>query len=131
YAKQIIVNAQAFGEGLADGGIRIVSGGSDNHLLLLDVSKLGLTGKVAEVALDRIGITTNKNTIPFDKESPFVTSGVRVGTAAVTTRGFKEAEMREVADVIVLTLNNLEDEAKIQEASERLAALTSKFPLYA
>ena len=131
YAKQIIANAQALGEGLADGGIRIVSGGSDNHLLLLDVSKLGLTGKVAEEALDRIGITTNKNTIPFDKESPFVTSGVRVGTAAVTTRGFKEAEMREVADVIVLTLNNLEDEAKIQEASERVAALTSKFPLYA
>src|SRR5699024_2758586 len=101
YAKQIIANAQALGEGLADGGIRIVSGGSDNHLLLLDVSKLGLTGKVAEEALDRIGITTNKNTIPFDKESPFVTSGVRVGTAAVTTRGFKEAEMQEIADVIV------------------------------
>ena len=131
YAKQIIANTQALGEGLANGGIRLVSGGSDNHLLLLDVSKLGLTGKVAEEALDKIGITTNKNTIPFDKESPFVTSGVRVGTAAVTTRGFKEAEMQEIADVIVLTLNNLEDEAKIQEASERVAALTSKFPLYA
>ena len=131
YAKQIIANTQALGEGLANGGIRLVSDGSDNHLLLLDVSKLGLTGKVAEEALDQIGITTNKNTIPFDKESPFVTSGVRVGTAAVTTRGFKEAEMREIADVIVLTLNNLEDEAKIQEASERVAALTSKFPLYA
>ncbi|HLR72927.1 MAG TPA: serine hydroxymethyltransferase [Pseudogracilibacillus sp.] len=131
YAKQIIANTQALGEGLANGGIRLVSGGSDNHLLLLDVSKLGLTGKVAEEVLDKIGITTNKNTIPFDKESPFVTSGVRVGTAAVTTRGFKEAEMQEIADVIVLTLNNLEDEAKIQEASERVAALTSKFPLYA
>lgn len=131
YAKQIIANTQALGEGLANGGIRLVSGGSDNHLLLLDVSKLGLTGKVAEEALDKIGITTNKNTIPFDKESPFVTSGVRVGTAAVTTRGFKEAEMQEIADVIVLTLNNLENEAKIQEASERVAALTSKFPLYA
>lgn len=131
YAKQIIANTQALGEGLANGGIRLVSGGSDNHLLLLDVSKLGLTGKVAEEALDKIGITTNKNTIPFDKESPFVTSGVRVGTAAVTTRGFKEAEMQEIADVIVLTLNHLENEAKIQEASERVAALTSKFPLYA
>lgn len=131
YAKQIITNAQALGEALTAGGIRIVSGGTDNHLLLLDVSKLGLTGKVAEEALDQIGITTNKNTIPFDKESPFVTSGVRVGTAAVTTRGFKEAEMKEIADIIVVTLNNLEDETKLQESSERVAALTSKFPLYA
>lgn len=131
YAKQIIANTQALGEGLTAGGIRIVSGGSDNHLLLLDVSKLGLTGKVAEEALDKIGITTNKNTIPFDKESPFVTSGVRVGTAAVTTRGFTEAEMKEVAEIIVLTLNNLEDETKLAEASKRVTELTNKFPLYA
>src|SRR5690625_594778 len=119
YAKQIIANSQALGEGLSIGGIRIVSGGSDNHLLLLDVSKLDLTGKVAEEALDKIGITTNKNTIPFDPESPFVTSGVRVGTAAVTTRGFKEAEMKEIAEIIVLTLNNIEDEAKLEEAAKR------------
>jgi len=131
YAKQIIANSQALGEGLSIGGIRIVSGGSDNHLLLLDVSKLGLTGKVAEEALDKIGITTNKNTIPFDPESPFVTSGVRVGTAAVTTRGFKEAEMKEIAEIIVLTLNNIEDEAKLEEAAKRVTALTNQFPLYA
>src|SRR5690625_952384 len=131
YAKQIIDNSQALCEGLSKGGIRIVSGGSDNHLLLLDVSKLGLTGKVAEEALDKIGITTNKNTIPFDPESPFVTSGVRVGTAAVTTRGFKEAEMKEIAEIIVLTLNNIEDDAKLAEASNRVAALTGQFPLYA
>ena len=131
YAKQIIANSQALGEGLSKGGIRIVSGGSDNHLLLLDVSKLGLTGKVAEEALDKIGITTNKNTIPFDPESPFVTSGVRVGTAAVTTRGFKEAEMKEIAEIIVLTLNNIEDEAKLEEAAKRVTALTNQFPLYA
>lgn len=131
YAKQIIDNSQALGEGLIQGGVRIVSNGSDNHLLLLDVSKLGLTGKVAEEALDKIGITTNKNTIPFDPESPFVTSGVRVGTAAVTTRGFKEAEMKEIAEIIVLTLNNIEDDAKLAEASNRVAALTGQFPLYA
>lgn len=131
YAKQIIDNSQALGEGLIQGGVRIVSNGSDNHLLLLDVSKLGLTGKVAEEALDKIGITTNKNTIPFDPESPFVTSGVRVGTAAVTTRGFKEAEMKEIAEIIVLTLNNIEDETKLAEASNRVTALTGQFPLYA
>ena len=131
YAKQIIDNSQALGEGLIQAGVRIVSNGSDNHLLLLDVSKLGLTGKVAEEALDKIGITTNKNTIPFDPESPFVTSGVRVGTAAVTTRGFKEAEMKEIAEIIVLTLNNIEDDAKLAEASNRVAALTGQFPLYA
>src|SRR5699024_9103707 len=101
-----------------------------NHLLLLDVSKLGLTGKVAEEALDSVGITTNKNTIPFDKESPFITSGVRVGTAAVTTRGFKEEEMKEVAEIISLVLNNIDDESKKKEASERVAQLTEKFPLY-
>lgn len=131
YGKQIVANSKALGEALKAGGIRIVSNGSDNHLLLLDVSKMDLTGKVAEEALDEIGITTNKNTIPFDKESPFVTSGVRVGTAAVTTRGFKEAEMKEIAEIIVLTLNNLEDKAKLEEASKRVLALTDKFPLYA
>lgn len=131
YAQQIITNAKALGEGLTAGGLRIVSGGSDNHLLLLDVSKLGLTGKVAEETLDKVGITTNKNTIPFDQESPFITSGVRVGTAAVTTRGFKEAEMKEIAEIIVLTLNNIEDEEKLAEASKRVAALTDRFPLYA
>lgn len=131
YAKQVKVNAKALGEALSEEGVRIVSGGTDNHLLLLDVSQLGLTGKVAEETLDSIGVTTNKNTIPFDQESPFVTSGVRVGTAAITTRGFVEEDMQEIAEIISLTLKNIEDEEKLQEASKRVAALTSKYPLYA
>jgi glycine hydroxymethyltransferase len=131
YAGQIIANAKSLGEALSEEGIRIVSGGTDNHLVLLDVSKLDLTGKVAEEALDRVGITTNKNTIPFDAEGPFITSGVRVGTAAVTTRGFKETEMKEIAKVIALTLKNLDNEEKLAEAKSRVAALTGKFPLYA
>ncbi|MGM8211415.1 serine hydroxymethyltransferase [Virgibacillus sp. W0430] len=130
YGKQIIANAKALSEALTDEGIRIVSGGTDNHLLLLDVTPLQLTGKVAEEVLDKIGVTTNKNTIPFDPESPFVTSGVRVGTAAVTTRGFKETDMEEVAKIISLTLKNHDDEEKLQEAAKRVLELTSKFPLY-
>jgi len=131
YSQQIIDNAKALGEALAEEGIRIVSGGTDNHLLLLDVKTLGLTGKVAEQVLDDIGITANKNTIPFDTESPFVTSGLRVGTAAVTTRGFKEADMKEIAAIMARTLKNHEDKAVLQEAADRVLALTSKSPLYA
>ncbi|WP_249869329.1 serine hydroxymethyltransferase [Oceanobacillus saliphilus] len=131
YAKNIIQNAKVLGEALTEEGIRIVSGGTDNHLLLLDVTPLNLTGKVAEKSLDDIGITTNKNTIPFDTESPFVTSGIRIGTAAVTTRGFGEEEMKEIAAIISLTLHNHEDEAKLEEAAKRVIALTEKFPLYA
>ncbi|MEN2767289.1 serine hydroxymethyltransferase [Ornithinibacillus xuwenensis] len=131
YCKQIISNAKALGEALVKEGIRVVSGGTDNHLLLLDVTPLGISGKVAEHVLDEIGITVNKNTIPFDTESPFVTSGVRIGTPAVTTRGFKEAEMREIAAIISLTLKNHEDEAVLKEATDRVLALTEKSPLYA
>ncbi len=94
------------------------------------MSELGLTGKEAEEALDKVGITTNKNTIPFDKQSPFITSGIRIGTAAVTTRGFKEEEMKEIAQIITLTLKNMNDENKLKEAAERVANLTKKFPLY-
>ncbi|MFB4169821.1 serine hydroxymethyltransferase [Virgibacillus sp. JSM 102003] len=131
YSTQIIENAKTLGEALTNEGVRIVSGGTDNHLLLLDVTPLELTGKVAEKVLDEIGITTNKNTIPFDTESPFVTSGVRIGTAAVTTRGFAEAEMKEIASIISFTLRNHEDEVKLSEAADRVKALTGKFPLYA
>ncbi|MFS0750290.1 serine hydroxymethyltransferase [Oceanobacillus sp. 1P07AA] len=131
YSKQIVTNAKTLGEALNKEGIRIVSGGTDNHLLLLDVTPLQLTGKVAEKALDDIGITTNKNTIPFDQESPFVTSGIRIGTAAVTTRGFGEEEMKEIASIISLTLKHHEDEAKLKEAAQRVQNLTEKFPLYA
>ncbi|MDY0409496.1 serine hydroxymethyltransferase [Virgibacillus soli] len=131
YSKQIIKNAQVLGEALAAEGIRIVTGGTDNHLLLLDVTPLQLTGKIGEKVLDDIGITTNKNTIPFDQESPMITSGIRIGTPAVTTRGFKEEEMKEIASIIALALKNHEDEASLQEAIERVKTLTSKFPLYA
>ena len=98
--------------------------------MLLDVSALGLTGKVAEHVLDEVGITVNKNTIPFDTASPFITSGVRIGTPAVTSRGFKEAEMKEIASIIAKLLKNHENEEVLKEAKERVATLTSNFPLY-
>ncbi|MCP1160798.1 MULTISPECIES: serine hydroxymethyltransferase [Bacillus] len=130
YAQSIINNAKALGEGLKEEGIDLVSGGTDNHLLLIDLRSLGLTGKVAEKVLDEIGITVNKNTIPFDPESPFVTSGIRIGTAAVTSRGFGEKEMKEIASLIAFTLKNHEDEAKLAEASSRVEELTGRFILY-
>jgi glycine hydroxymethyltransferase len=130
YAGQIIANAKRLAEGLQNEGVKLVSGGTDNHLLLLDMQTLGLTGKVAEKVLDEVGITVNKNTIPFDPQSPFVTSGIRIGTAAVTSRGFGLEDMDEIASIIAFTLKNHEDEAKLKEAAERVSALTSKFTLY-
>lgn len=130
YQAQVIANSKALAESLTAEGIRIVSGGSDNHVMLLDVSALGLTGKVAEHVLDEVGITVNKNTIPFDTASPFITSGVRIGTPAVTSRGFKEAEMKEIASIIAKLLKNNEDAEVLKEAKERVATLTSNFPLY-
>ena len=130
YAGQIITNAQRLAESLQKEGLKLVSGGTDNHLLLVDVTALGLTGKVAEKVLDEVGITVNKNTIPFDQQSPFVTSGIRIGTAAVTSRGFVEADMDEIASIIAFTLKNHEDAAKLEEAQGRVEALTSKFTLY-
>ena len=130
YAKQIIANCQALAEGLIAEGFRLVSGGTDNHLLLVDVRGQEMTGKTAEHLLDEVGVTCNKNTIPFDPESPFVTSGIRLGTATVTTRGFKEADMKEVAAIIGLVLNNPEDAEKQAEAAQRVAALCTKYPMY-
>ncbi|EIT83833.1 serine hydroxymethyltransferase [Fictibacillus macauensis ZFHKF-1] len=130
YAQQIVDNAQRLAASLEKEGMTLVSGGTDNHLILIDVKKLGITGKVAEKALDDIGITVNKNTIPFDTESPFVTSGIRIGTAAVTTRGFGLEDMDEIAALIALVLKNPEEEASLKEASERVAALAGKFKLY-
>ncbi len=130
YAIQIKKNAKALAQSLMDEGVEIVSGGTDNHLLLLNVKSLGLTGKVAEHLLDEVAITTNKNTIPYDTESPFVTSGVRVGTAAVTTRGFKEEDATEVGKIIAAVLKNPEDEVVKAEARKRVQVLTDKFPLY-
>lgn len=130
YAKQLKANAKALAEVLMAEGVEIVSGGTDNHLLLLNVKSLGLTGKVAEHALDEVGITTNKNTIPYDTESPFVTSGIRIGTPAVTSRGFNEEDMKEVGAIIATVLKNPEDEAVKTEAKARVKALTDKHPLY-
>jgi len=130
YAQQIINNAKAFASALKEEGFSIVSDGTDNHLILINVKEMGLTGKVAEEALDSVGITTNKNAIPYDTESPFVTSGIRIGTAAVTSRGFGEEDMKEIASIMSLTLKNVEHESKLAEAKERVEALTSKFTLY-
>jgi len=130
YAQNIIDNANRLAEGLKKEGFALVSEGTDNHLVLIDVSSMNLTGKVAEKAIDDVGITTNKNTIPYDEQSPFVTSGIRIGTAAVTTRGFGLEEMDEIASIIGLTLKNIEDEEKLAEAKTRVEALTSKFEMY-
>ncbi|HEX7063427.1 MAG TPA: serine hydroxymethyltransferase, partial [Bacillales bacterium] len=130
YSQQIIDNAKRLGEKLEAEGIDLVSGGTDNHLLLLDVRSLYMTGKDAEKALDNVGITANKNTIPFDPEKPFVTSGLRIGTAAVTSRGFGLEEMDEVASIMALTLKHLDDEEKHEEARRRVQALTEKVSLY-
>lgn len=131
YQKQVIKNAQTLADTLSKEGFRIVSGGTDNHLVAVDVKgSVNITGKVAEETLDSVGITCNKNTIPFDQEKPFVTSGIRLGTPAATTRGFDEKAFEEVAKIIGLALKNHEDEAKLKEAKTRVLALTEKYPLY-
>ena len=127
YQKQIVANAKALADGLQNQGFRLVSGGTDNHLMLIDVKSKGLTGKDAERMLDDANVTVNKNTIPFETESPFVTSGIRVGTPAVTSRGMKEAEMAEIAAIFETVLLK-KDEAK---AKEMVKGLTDRFPLYA
>ena len=130
YAKQIIANCAVMSNTLKEEGFRIVSGGTDNHLILVDVkSSLNMSGKLAEKLLDEAGITCNKNTIPFETEKPFVTSGIRLGTAAMTTRGFKENEFRQVALWISRVLKNAEDEAVREEVRKEVRALTVQFPL--
>lgn len=128
YAQQVVKNAKVLAEALVAEGIDIVSGGTDNHLMLLDLRKLNITGKDAEKLLDAVGVTCNKNTIPFDPQSPFVTSGVRIGTPAVTTRGMKEEDMKEIAAIISMTLKDFD--ANKEEAEKRVKALTGKYPLY-
>ncbi|HJV46078.1 MAG TPA: serine hydroxymethyltransferase [Bacillota bacterium] len=130
YAENVVANAKQLAESLTAEGLKLVSGGTDNHLVLIDVRNLNLTGKEAEHLLDEVGITTNKNTIPFDTASPFVTSGVRIGTPAATSRGFNVEAMKEVAAIIALTLKNPTDEGKKDEARARIATLCEKFPLY-
>ena len=131
YAKQVIVNAQTLAETLQQEGFTIVSGGTDTHVLLVDLRTVGLTGKVAEHVLDEVGITCNKNTIPFDPESPFVTSGIRLGTPALTTRGLNAEDMKEIASIISSVLKQPEDTAVLAEAKQRVAALCEKYPMYA
>ena len=131
YAKQIIVNAQTLADALQQEGFTIVSGGTDTHVLLVDLRTVGLTGKVAEHVLDEVGITCNKNTIPFDPESPFVTSGIRLGTPALTTRGLHAEDMKEIASIISLVLKQPEDTAVLAEAKQRVATLCEKYPMYA
>ena len=130
YAEQIVKNCHALSDELVKTGFNLVSGGSDNHLILIDVRNKGLTGKAAERVLDTVHITVNKNTVPNETESPFVTSGIRLGTAALTTRGMKEAEMRVIAQVMADALSNPDDEAVIADCNRRIAALCKAFPLY-
>ncbi|HDF7685726.1 TPA: serine hydroxymethyltransferase [Staphylococcus aureus] len=131
YQQQVVKNAKVLAETLINEGFRIVSGDTDNHLVAVDVKgSIGLTGKEAEETLDSVGITCNKNTIPFDQEKPFVTSGIRLGTPAATTRGFDEKAFEEVAKIISLALKNSKDEEKLQQAKERVAKLTAEYPLY-
>jgi len=130
YQKQVLVNARALARGLAEAGFRVVSGGTDTHLLLVDVFSKGMRGREAETALDQAHITVNKNTIPFDVNPPLNPSGIRLGSPAVTTRGFREAEMLEVAGLIGEVLGRLDSEETRAAVRRRVAALAGRFPLY-
>ena len=130
YQQQVLDNAKALADELVKKGFRIVSGGTDNHLMLVDLRSKNITGKEAQFLLDEIGITANRNTIPFEPLSPFVTSGIRLGTPALTTRGLKEEDIREVADIIADVIENREDGAVIEAAKAKVQAICKKFPLY-
>jgi glycine hydroxymethyltransferase len=130
YQKRVVANAQALAQGMLDAGFRVVAGGTDTHLMLVDVFSKGLRGKEAEGALDRARITVNKNAIPFDTNPPMNPSGIRLGSPAVTTRGFKEPEMREVAALIAEVLNDISSEAAVAGVRGKVGRLTSRFPLY-
>ncbi len=130
YQSQIVKNARAMAEELISRGLRLVSGGTDNHLMLVDLTDKGLTGMEVEEALDRAGITTNKNGIPFDTKSPQITSGIRLGTPAVTTRGMKEEEMKTIARLISHIIDDIHDEKRIKEVNKEISDLCNKFPLY-
>lgn len=131
YCKQVLANAKALAAGLIERGFNLVSGGTDNHLMLVDLRNKGVTGKLAEEVLDEIGITCNKNTIPNDPESPFVTSGIRIGTPAITSRGMGEEEMKQIADIIANVIEHHDDEVQKAKAAKQVKELCSRFPLYA
>lgn len=130
YQKQVVKNAKAMADALVKGGLRIVSGGTDNHLMLVDLRPKGVTGKMAEEGLEKAGITCNKNSIPNDPEKPFITSGVRLGTPAITARGMKENEAVQIAEMIIKVLENVNDDEKIAEVKNEVLKLAEKFPLY-
>ncbi len=130
YQKQIVKNAKTLANALMDEGFRLVSGGTDNHLMLIDLSPKGLTGKEVEKALDKAGITVNKNTIPYDPNPPLITSGIRIGTPAVSSRGMKENEMKVIAKLIAEVINNINDESVIEKVKKKVMELTNAFPLY-
>jgi glycine hydroxymethyltransferase len=130
YQQRIVANAKALAAALTAAGFRLVSGGTDNHLMLVDVFSKGITGKVAEAALGKAGITVNKNAIPFDQNPPMVASGIRVGTPAVTTRGMGEREMQTIADLIARALRTPEDDAALGMVRTEVETLCRKFPLY-
>ena len=129
YQRQVVDNTRVLAQELAEGGLRIVSGGTDNHLLLVDVTPLGITGKDAEEALERVNIVANKNTIPYDPRPPRICSGLRLGTPAVTSRGFGKGEMERVASMIVRLLSSIGDEMVAKDVSEQVEDLTSRFPV--
>ena len=131
YQNQILKNAQAMADELKNQGFRLVSGGTDNHLMLVDLTAKGVSGKDAQEALDLAAITVNKNGIPFDTQGPQITSGIRIGTPALTTRGMKEKEMRLVASYIADVISNINDESKIKAVAEKVKTLCAQFPLYA
>ena len=130
YQKQIVANAKALASELTNRGYDLVSGGTDTHLMLVDLTRKDITGKEAEDALVKAGITVNKNTVPFDLRSPFITSGIRIGTPAVTTRGMKEKEMMMIADLIADTINNIKDESHHDKTRKRVKELCEQFPIY-
>ena len=130
YQRQIVANAAALARALSDAGFRLVSGGTDNHLMLVDVFSKGITGKVAEAALGKAGIAVNKNAIPFDQNPPMVASGIRVGTPAVTTRGMREGEMGLIAELVTRALKTPDDDGALGRIRAEVEALCRKFPLY-
>jgi len=130
YQRQVVANAKALSEGLLKRGFFIVSGGTDNHLILIDLTNRGITGRDAEESLDRAGITVNKNTIPFDRLPPTITSGIRVGTPIVTTRGMKEPQMEYIAELITEVLENIDKTAVLDRVRSKVASLCEEFPIY-
>lgn len=131
YQKQVIKNAKVLANVLMDAGFNLVSGGTDNHLMLIDLTNKNITGKEAEQALDKAGITVNKNTIPFETRSPFITSGIRIGTPAITTRGFREQDMLKVGNWIVDTLNNIDNDTRLTKINTEISRFARQFPLFA